>query len=199
MDLKMLDKEVKQFVSEVGKANCKRVGLGSMMQAFYCGMELGPSVDPYEVGTDLGLSSKEFDYWEDLFYKKNSWFNAPDNIMNTVDISDIPEENKHGNCYVVALHKFMENPKRYTLVHGVVSGQGPLEGIEYNHAWVIDEKTDTVIDMTLPKGNQKIPVGLYYYIGKISITREYKGPEVLEMLDKYGTYGPWDSVFDNYV
>ncbi len=115
-----------------------------------------------------------------------------------VDLSDIPEENKNGDCFVVALKKFMENPKRYTLVHGVVTGQGPIEGIEYNHAWVIDEKTDTVIDMTLPKGNQKIPVGLYYYIGKISITKEYKGPEVLKMLDKYGTYGPWDSVFDQY-
>lgn len=198
MDLKMLDKEVKQFVSEVGKTNCKHAGLGSMMQAFYCGMELGPSVDPYEVGTDLGLSSKEFDYWEDLFYKKNSWFNAPDNIMNTVDISDIPEENKHGDCFVVALHKFMENPKRYTLVHGVVTGQGPLEGIQFCHAWVIDEKTDNVIDMTLPAGQQKIPVNLYYHIGCIDITKEYNASQVYKMIDKYGTYGPWDSVFNDY-
>lgn len=119
-------------------------------------------------------------------------------IFSKVDISNIPEENKHGNCFVAALHKFMENPRRYTLVHGVVSGQGPLEGIEYCHAWVIDENTDQVIDMTLPSGNQKMPVGLYYAIGRISITKEYKASDVAKMLDKYGTYGPWDSVFNDY-
>lgn len=119
-------------------------------------------------------------------------------IFSKIDISDIPEENKHGNCFVVALHKFMENPKRYTLVHGVVSGQGPLEGIEYCHAWVIDENTDKVIDMTLPTNMQKLPVELYYNIGQISITREYKASDVAKMLDKYGTYGPWDKIFENY-
>ena len=199
MNFRKLDSEVKKFVAEVGKSECKRAGLGSMMQAFYCGMELGPSVDPYEVGEDLGLSSMEFNYWEDLFYKKNSWFNNLDDIMNSIDISNIPEENKNGNCFEVALNKFMQNPKRYTLVHGVVTGQGPLEGIQYCHAWVIDEKTDKVIDMTLPSGKQQIPVGLYYYIGKISITKEYDASEVLDMLDKYGTYGPWDSIFDPYL
>lgn len=119
-------------------------------------------------------------------------------IFSKTDISDIPEENKHGNCFVVALHKFMENPRRYTLVHGVVTGQGPLEGIQYCHAWVIDENTDKVIDMTLPTKMQKIPVELYYNIGQISITKEYKASDVAKMLDKYGTYGPWDKVFKNY-
>jgi hypothetical protein len=118
--------------------------------------------------------------------------------MARKDLSHIPEENQHGDCFVVALHKFMENPRRYTLVHGVVSGQGPLEGIEYCHAWVIDENTDKVIDMTLPSGRQKIPVELYYYIGRIEITREYKASDVAKMVDKYGTYGPWDKVFEDY-
>lgn len=119
-------------------------------------------------------------------------------IRSAVNLDDIPEENKHGNCFVVALHKFMENPKRYTLVHGIVTGQGAIEGIQYCHAWVIDEPTDRVIDMTLPSGSQQIPVSLYYYVGKITITREYKASEVSKMLDKYGTYGPWDKVFDGY-
>ena len=119
-------------------------------------------------------------------------------IYSKTDLSDIPEEHKHGDCFVVSLHKFMENPKRYTLVHGVVTGQGPLEGVEYCHAWVIDEKTDTVIDMTLPTKMQKLPVDLYYNIGHISITKEYKAADVGKMLDKYGTYGPWDKVFNGY-
>lgn len=119
-------------------------------------------------------------------------------IYSTYDLDDISEENKHGNCFVVALNKFMENPRKYTLVHGVVTGQGPLEGIEYCHAWVIDEGTDTVIDMTLPSNMQKFPVNVYYAIGQISITREYKAADVSKMLDKYGTYGPWDKVFNGY-
>lgn len=80
------------------------------------------------------------------------------------------------------------------ILHGVVTGQGPLEGIEYCHAWVIDG--ETVIDKTIPQ--KRIPVGLYYHIGKISITREYDKNDVMKMLDKYGTYGPWDPVFKNY-
>ena len=119
-------------------------------------------------------------------------------IRSAVNIEDVPEENKHGNCFVVALHKFMENPQKYILVHGIVTGQGPLEGLQYCHAWVIDERADKVIDMTLPTGSQQIPLGLYYWVGKIDITREYNAAEVSKMLDKYGTYGPWDKVFDGY-
>ena len=119
-------------------------------------------------------------------------------IMSDVDLSDIPEENKHGDCFVVALNTFLKKPKRYTLVHGVVTGQGPLDGIEYCHAWVIDESTDTVIDNTLPPGSNKYPVDIYYAIGQISITREYDYRGVLEMVDKYETYGPWDPVFNKY-
>ena len=119
-------------------------------------------------------------------------------VSADVDLDSIPEENKHGDCFVVSLHKFMENPQRYTLVHGVVTGQGPLEGLQYCHAWVIDERNEQVIDMTQPAGNQKIPVGLYYMVGKIEITREYRAKDVLQMLDKYETYGPWDPVFNKY-
>jgi len=118
-------------------------------------------------------------------------------LEHNVDLSGIPEENQHGDCFVQALHQFLKNPKRYTLVHGVVTGQGAIEGIEHNHAWVIDEKNEQVIDNTLP-GNKRIPIGIYYWVGKISITREYKEKEVMEMIDKYGTYGPWDEVFNDY-
>ena len=119
-------------------------------------------------------------------------------IKSDIDLSDIPEENQHGDCFVQALHTFLEDPKNYTLVHGVVTGQGPLEGIQYCHAWVIDERNNTVIDKTLPAGNQKIPVNLYYWIGKIEITKEYNASQVYKMIDKYETYGPWDKVFEKY-
>ena len=115
-------------------------------------------------------------------------------VSADVDLDSIPEENKHGDCFVSALHTFMENPRKYTLVHGVVTGQGPLEGLQYCHAWVLDG--DTVIDKTTPM--KKLPADLYYAIGQIEITREYNASEVYKMLDKYETYGPWDKVFNKY-
>ena len=40
----------------------------------------------------------------------------------------IPDANKGGDCYVKALHNMQSDPSA-TLVHGLVSGQGHLEGI----------------------------------------------------------------------
>ena len=117
-------------------------------------------------------------------------------LFEAIDIDDIPEENKNGNCFVVALNKFMEKPYQYTLVHGVVTGQGAIEGLQYCHAWV--EDGNTVIDMTLPERMRKFPREVYYAIGKIDITRKYSGKEVLDMVEKYMTYGPWDKVFERY-
>ena len=116
--------------------------------------------------------------------------------IKSTDLSDIPEENKHGDCFVVSLHKFLENIRRYKLVHGIVTGQGPLEGIQYCHAWV--EDGNTVIDMTLPSKYQKMPKSEYYAIGNIQITKKYDGPQAYRMIEKYGTYGPWDKVFNGY-
>ena len=117
-------------------------------------------------------------------------------VICAIDYDDIPEENKHGSCYVDALHTFMEDPAHRTLVHGIVTGQGPIEGIQYGHAWV--EDGDTVIDATLPSSMQCLPKSLYYAIGQIDQTVEYDWHAVQEMLDEYGTYGPWDPLFDNY-
>lgn len=115
-------------------------------------------------------------------------------IYTSIDLDDdIPEDNKHGNCFVVAYHTFLEDPERYTLVHGVVTGQGTIEGIQYVHAWVLDG--NTVIDNT---SVGEIDKRLYYAIGNIQITREYDFEDVMKLSVKYGTYGPWDSVFDNY-
>ena len=72
-----LDKKVKEFVEEIGVEECKKAGLAAMMSAFYCGMHLDYTCNagPDEVANDLGLSSWEYNYWDDLYYKKNSWFN----------------------------------------------------------------------------------------------------------------------------
>lgn len=118
--------------------------------------------------------------------------------IRAYNLDDIPDENKHGDCFVVSLEKFMEDPKRYILVHGVVTGQGALEGLQYCHAWV-EDKFGNVYDETLPfPFSNGLSKEFYYNLGKIEITKRYDGNKVLQMLDKYGTYGPWDKVFNNY-
>lgn len=73
---KQFEKDLKQFIEDLGYSNCKKAGLGATMKAFY----LGTGLDTYgsdfdEVANELELSRKESNYWEDLWYKKDSWFN----------------------------------------------------------------------------------------------------------------------------
>lgn len=72
---KKFDKEVQQFIEELGYHNCRKAGLGATMKAFYLGIGLEPSGDFDEIANELELSRKETNYWEDLWYKKDSWFN----------------------------------------------------------------------------------------------------------------------------
>ncbi len=105
----------------------------------------------------------------------------------------IPKANKNGDCYEVAYKYFNSKAsnKKLRLVHGLVRGQGALEGIIYNHAWV--EDGNKIIDMTLDKKVQKsLPKVLYYAIGQIKVTYEYTYSEHIEKVNEYGTYGPWE-------
>ena len=117
--------------------------------------------------------------------------------IRSYNLDDIPEENKHGDCFVSALHNQVNHSREgYILVHGIVTGQGVIEGIQYCHAWC--EKGDMVYDLTLPSKYQKMPKIQYYAIGNIEITKRYKPEQTYHMIEKYGTYGPWDKVFEGY-
>ena len=113
-------------------------------------------------------------------------------IDEKVDIDNIPEKNKHGDCYVQAFHYVQSHPNT-TLVHGIVTGQGAIEGIQYNHAWV--EEGNNVIDKTV---NLTIPIIIYYAIGNIKLVKKYSFKETIENALRYGTYGPWDEELKLY-
>ena len=103
----------------------------------------------------------------------------------------VPKANQGGDCYVKAWDYFQNNFKDdLRLVHGLVTGQGPLEGIVYNHAWV--EKGNKVIDPSQPRGRQEFPKDLYYKIGKIKTVYKYNREEVAKKAVEYRTYGPWE-------
>jgi hypothetical protein len=99
-----------------------------------------------------------------------------------------------GDCFDAAFDFMIEHGhghKNLKLVHGIVSGQGDLNGYRYTHAWCEDD--ENVYDYSNGK-THKIMKLLYYGIGNIN---EYQGKyydihQVGEMMEKYGTKGPWE-------
>jgi hypothetical protein len=105
-------------------------------------------------------------------------------------LPNLPTKNKGGDCFNLAFN-YIQNNHRVILVHGLVTGQGALEGIVYNHAWC--EDGSKIIDMTLPKKLQKsLDTKFYYTLGHIKITYRYTFKEALEKANEHGTYGPWE-------
>lgn len=101
-------------------------------------------------------------------------------------------EEELGQCYVLA-YQFMDKhygDKQLRLVHGLVSGQGPLTGKVINHAWV--ERGPLVYDMTTQQ--QVFPKDQYYKIGKIKKSNvfKYTHDEVMKNALEFETYGPWE-------
>ena len=115
-----------------------------------------------------------------------------------------------GDCYEAAA-KYMMDECNFgaddcdlALVHGEVSGQGPLEGVRYGHAWV--EDGDTVIDKSNGK-DLRMPKAIYYALGQINRetfgadgydpvggqnVHRYTWPEMRKKLLDYEHWGPWD-------
>ena len=122
---------------------------------------------------------------------------------------------KLGNCYEVHGRFILENLRErdhYSLVHAEVMGQGELSGIPYGHCFLIDKRTDEVLDMS-NKRNIRMPVAVYYLLGKIDQSRywdddlgivnrtpkiyEYTPGEAIEWMSETGTFGPWELETEN--
>jgi hypothetical protein len=121
--------------------------------------------------------------------------------INEQHHDDIPDENQGGDCYQTAYHYFVtnchQNPN-LRLVHGLVTGQGQIKGIVYNHAWVEDTETDNVIDLTMPEFFQHVNTTVYYALGQIKYSVKYTAEDVLKNIQKFRTYGPWNKkLLDN--
>ena len=104
-----------------------------------------------------------------------------------------------GDCYEAAGKFIMEecmlggvDDCQYILVHGEVMGQGPIAGIPFGHAWVLDGST--VIDRSNGR-DISMPAQLYYAIGqidRIDNVIEYPWEEARTKILDYGQWGPWD-------
>ena len=100
-----------------------------------------------------------------------------------------------GDCYeaagsYVSDMVLSDKAEGLTLVHGVVSGQGPLEGQRLDHAWI--EVDEIVIDRAQGR-NLILPRVLYYLLGRIDTTesQRYAPEEVMELIQRHEHWGPW--------
>jgi hypothetical protein len=109
---------------------------------------------------------------------------------------------KLGNCYQSAVDFMIVKHLRgeagkYRLVHAEICGQGPLEGVRYGHAWILDVERDVVIDKS--NGNDlEWPRAVYESIARVAAAgnnkHEYEWAAVREKIVESGHYGPWDLV-----
>lgn len=96
-----------------------------------------------------------------------------------------------GDCYQAAGRLMTSLPDGHTLVHGMVNGQGSLDGKRFGHAWV--ETDDTVLDYS--NGRElEIPKAVYYAIGRIKEddNKYYNKDETLKWILKTEHWGPWE-------
>jgi hypothetical protein len=102
-----------------------------------------------------------------------------------------------GDCYEANGRYFMDKSLyggdgNLRLVHGEVTGQGPLEGVNYGHAWV--EDGNTVIDMSNGRA-VRMPKAAYYALGNIEANdnmHKYTASEFRRNVLKHEHWGPWD-------
>lgn len=121
-------------------------------------------------------------------------FTLYDDVVAVFEGKRISKENKHGDCYIANGKRFLDeySTDEYLLVHGEVSGKGPLSGMNFGHCWI--ENEDTVFDFS--NGNEIIiPKIIYYGIGNIEWINnycKYSLEEYMKKLKEHQTWGPWD-------
>jgi hypothetical protein len=118
-----------------------------------------------------------------------------------------------GNCFEVAAQMVVDffgedcpelaGLSDIRLAHGIVCGQGPLEGYRFTHAWV-EGVSEKGIPMVVDCSNGRevvMPQGLYYLIGGIDEeeVQRYTDDQARERLIERATYGPWDGAPAKHV
>ena len=100
-----------------------------------------------------------------------------------------------GDCYEANGRQFMSmapgNPQ-LKLVHGEVTGQGPLQGVNYGHAWV--EDGSTVLDFSNGR-TLRLPKVVFYALGNIERNDNfhvYGWKNFQSRILQNENWGPWD-------
>ena len=105
-----------------------------------------------------------------------------------------------GDCYQAGGRLIMNffGDKDHKLVHGMVNGQGALEGIRFGHCWV--ESKDTVLDHSNGK-KRELPKQVYYALGRVNPKecKYYTAEEAAKFMVDKGHWGPWEMSGDTVM
>lgn len=107
-------------------------------------------------------------------------------------MTSLPEAN--GDCYVVAgrMVALDHAPDDAVLCHGTCTGNGPIAGVEFGHAWV--EWQGMVIERS--NGHDAVlPRDIYYEAGECREIVRYTPAEARRMMQMFGHFGPWEGRF----
>jgi hypothetical protein len=107
-----------------------------------------------------------------------------------------------GDCYVAAGRLILFGDPEVNsygelyLIHGMVDGQGELDGTRFDHAWCEDDHL--IYDFS---NNRRLifPKEMYYSIGNIKNKDNFKysQEEARRYILETGHWGPWQRVFEN--
>jgi hypothetical protein len=98
-----------------------------------------------------------------------------------------------GDCYQAGgrlIMNFFGNTS-HRLVHGMVNGQGALEGKRYGHCWV--ETSNSVLDHSNGR-KLEIPTKVYYALGRVKRNqcKYYTPKQAAKFMLEKGHWGPWE-------
>ena len=127
-------------------------------------------------------------------------FAALNKKEDMIKLKSILLEGKMGDCYPAGGKLIMNffGDKNHKLVHGMVNGQGALEGMRYGHCWV--ESKDTVLDHSNGR-KLEVPTRVYYAMGRINPDecKYYTAEEAVKFMVDDGTWGPWEMSGDTVM
>jgi len=88
------------------------------------------------------------------------------------------------------------------LVHAMITGAGPLEGVRHVHAWVeYDRPMDWpggekhFVRMARDRSNEKdleAPAAVYRHLARIHMLKQYRPEEARRFILEYHHWGPWE-------
>ena len=101
-----------------------------------------------------------------------------------------------GDCFEVA-GRLVRKHRDWVLCHGIVHGQGKLEGYRFWHAWCECrlEGTDVWIAVDRSNGHNVETLAVTYYrVGKIDPDQVYRfsADDAAILMLQLGNWGPWD-------
>lgn len=113
-----------------------------------------------------------------------------------IEFTDI--EPVEGRCFDNVNEYFLANIKDHPelkIVHGLMTGQGHIEGYIHAHAW-LQYSLDNVLIAIDPSYKVYYPWGFYMSIGRNKGYTVYTAEDYYNMQVEYGTVGPWKLEYD---